>query len=408
MKIHKQKYTNFYRTIILFLLVVISSCTDNEVNPLFDQTVNERSEALKAEYSNILTATENGWIGYYSPNNNFGVYTMLMDFNEDGSVKINSDYSTGDEDNTITYRIDKTLKVELVLESFSVFSKIFEINNNNNGGEFVFNILSATENEVVLESKLDFGNDITILTLRKAAPEDSDFKAIYASEDAITGGPLDSGIRNILLNNVEIGKFSFNADDRTATITYLDENQEEVTETVRIVITKSGFFFFGPVSINGTDLNIFVSNGDSGYTDTANNALVIDDFLECPFDLSTFLGTYTANEDGYCDGCYQVTVTEGAELNSLVLTNLWDVGGTTVVMLDPDASVNNISFAFGDFLYVNSQLGNAFTYNPSAVTGDVADDISTYRTCDNYMNLYFRICGGPGCFGLQHIQLTKL
>lgn len=405
--IYKQK--NIYRAFILLLLVMISSCTDNEVDPLFNQTVNERTDALKAEYANILTAAENGWIGYYSPNSDFGVYTMLMDFDEDGSVKINSDYSAGSEDNTITYRLDKTLKIELVLESFAVFHKIFEINDNNNGGEFVFNILSATEDEVVLESKLDFGEDITIFTLRKAVPEDADFEAIYASEALLAGTPLDSGIRNILLNGEEIGTFAFNPSDRTATVTYLNEDLEEVSETVRLVIIRSGFIFFDPITINGAILNTFNYNDlNEEYVDTENSNLIISDFLECPFDLSTFIGTYSANEDGYCDGCYQVTVTEGAEPNTLVLSNLYDVGGTTVITLDPDAAVNNISFAFGDFLYTSASLGDGATYNPSAVTGNLADNISTYRTCDNYMDLYFRVCFPAGCFPLVHIQLTKL
>ena len=130
-----KKFHKLIRNInIVGLLFLVFGCTDNDIEPIFNRTINERTSALKAEYINALTSPENGWIGYYSPNRNFGYYTILMDFDEDGSVKINSDYNSGNDDNTITYRLDKTLKIELVLETYAVFHEIFSINNNNNGG----------------------------------------------------------------------------------------------------------------------------------------------------------------------------------------------------------------------------------------------------------------------------------
>lgn len=397
---------NINRVVVLLLLMLVFSCADNDVDPIFNQSVNERSAALRAEYLEILTAPDNGWVGYYTPNKDFGVYTMLMNFDKDGSVKINSDYNQGNEDNSISYRIDKTLKIELVLETFAVFHKIFEINNNNNKGEFVFNIISATEDEVVLESKLDFGDDVTVFKLRKASLEDLVVDDIYLTENDLVGTAEDSGLRNILLNNEVIGSFSYSPSDRIATITYLDVNQVEVVEKVRLGITNEGFFFFDPISINGTELNVFVTNGGKQYKDTANDQLIIDDFLLCPFDIDSFVGVYLANEDGYCDGCYEVTITKGATENSLILGNLYDVGGDTEITLIPE-SAPSVNFSFGDYLYTSADFGDGATYNPSAVTGDLNDDISSFSTCSNYMDLYFRLCFDAGCFPVIHIQLTK-
>lgn len=153
----------FKLTSLVLLTTFLSACTDTDVEPLFDQSVNERTEALKAQYLDVLTAPEFGWIGYYSPNKNSGVYTVLTNFDVDGSVLVHSDYDSGSQNKSITYRLDKTLKIELVFETHAVFHEIFEINNNRNAGEFVFNVLSATDDEVILESKLDYGDDITIL-----------------------------------------------------------------------------------------------------------------------------------------------------------------------------------------------------------------------------------------------------
>ena len=263
---------------VSILLLVVASCSDNEVEPLFDQTVNERADALKLEYSNILTSAENGWIGYYSPNKDFGAYTMLLDFDSNGDVSVNSDFEAGAQNKAITYRIDKTLKVELVFESTSVFSEIFAINNNNNQGEFVFNILSATQDEVILESKLDFGDDVTILTLQKADLSELDLEPIYDSVDDIAGDGTQSVFRNILLNDTVIGTFSFNSATRLTTVKYLNNEGEVVSVSFPIAITPTGFYLLVPLDVNGTILTSFTYNeAENEYENTADGLRIIYD-----------------------------------------------------------------------------------------------------------------------------------
>jgi len=269
---------------VLVLLLVVTSCEpDNEIEPLFDQSINERTEALKEEYLDILTSPSDGWLGYYSPNGSFGFYTMLLKFDTDGNVEIDSDYNTGDADNIITYRMDKTLKIELVFESTSVFSEIFAINNNNNGGEFVFNILSANENEVVLESKLDFGDDVTIFTLRRARTDELDLSPVYDSVGNITGDGTESVFRNILFNDEVIGTFSFNSVTRFATISYITNGVIQ-TVSVPIIITSSGFAFVESLNINGVILTSFDYNETENWYENPADALKIiyDDFPGIP------------------------------------------------------------------------------------------------------------------------------
>ncbi|GAA4234305.1 hypothetical protein GCM10022291_13350 [Postechiella marina] len=269
---------------VFMLLLVITSCnSDNEVEPLFDQSINERTDALKSEYSNILTAPENGWVGYYSPNESFGFYTVLFDFDENGSVALKSDYDSGSADNSVTYRIDKSLKIELVFESSSVFSQIFSLNNNDNGGEFVFNILSATDNEVVLESKLDYGSDITVFTLRRARADELDLAPVYASVNNISGDGTESVFRNILFNDEAIGSFSFNPTTRYATVTYLTDGEFEIV-SVPIIITATGFSFVDPLDINGVILTSFEYNDTENQFENPADALkiVYDDIPGLP------------------------------------------------------------------------------------------------------------------------------
>ncbi|WP_067148154.1 DUF4302 domain-containing protein [Pseudotamlana agarivorans] len=264
---------------VCMLLLTVTACTDNDVEPLFDQSINERIDEVKTEYTDILTSSEYGWVGYYSPNKDFGAFTMLMDFDDSGYVSIASDYLKGAEDNTITYRIAKTLKLELVLETHAVFHAIYEINDNNNDGEYVFNILSVTEDEVVLESKTDYGDDITIFTLRKATQADLDLQPTFDSVDNLTGDGSESVFRNILLNDQAIASFEFDASSRVATITYI-QNGQEITTTKPVVITAEGFYFIEPVEINGTILTSFTYDATNNeYVNTEDGLRIIYDQL---------------------------------------------------------------------------------------------------------------------------------
>lgn len=349
--------TNLY---ILVLLLAATGCSDNNVEPLFDKSINERTEALKTEYLNILTAPENGWIGYYSPNKTFGAYTMLMDFNTDGSVKINSDYDQGAEDNSITYRLDKTLKIELVLETFAVFHKIFEIGNNDNQGEFVFNILSATEDEVVLESKLDYGDDITIFTLRRATPDQLNLMPVYESVENVAGDGTESVFRNILLNDQVIGTFNFNPVTRLTTISYINDKGVVIKLSVAIAISSTGFNFLEPLDINGNILTNFTfdETKDEYVNDADGLRIIYDNLPGLPLDTFNFgvsheaavinldeLSKQSLGFNNFYDD-FSNTIANDLDLPGLQITNIifWDLNTGAVPYLNVRTNYGAVNY----------------------------------------------------------------
>ena len=294
------KYINkllAFLSVFVLLLLVVSCNSDNDIEPLFDQSINERTQALKTEYSNVLVSPENGWVGYYSPNDNFGFYTILLDFDSNGNVAIKSDYDLGSVDSNITYRIDKTLKLELVFESTSVFSEIFSLNDNNNQGEFVFNILSATQNEIVLESKLDFGSDVTILNLRRARPEELDLAPVFTSVKNISDDERQGLFSNILFNDIVIGKFSFNPITRFATVSYQNPDQTITVVNAPIIITPTGFVFVEPLNINGVTLTSFEFNeAENEYQNPADALRIIYDNIPYLFGVTDQAAVYNIDE----------------------------------------------------------------------------------------------------------------
>lgn len=335
---------------IIALLFVAISCTDNDVEPLFDKSINERVDQLKTEYSNTLTSAEYGWIGLYSPNENFGASTMLMDFNENGFVTIKSDYLKGTVDNTITYRLDKTLKLELVLETHSVFQSIYEYNFNNNDGEYVFNILSASAEEIVLESKTDYGSDITIFTLRPATPSDLDLEDIIASFDNLIADPENSVFRNILLDDAPIASFDFNPETRSATITFI-ENGKKVALVAPVVFTADGFSFLESVNVNGTILTSFTyDEANVEYYNESDGLKIIYD------NLPAFIG----NDAEYLINEVTPVFLYRPNLGSNPLTST----NHDQMIIDINNQLNEIGYAFNEYsLSLDFNKGNSCDNN---------------------------------------------
>ena len=70
---------------IWMLLLLVCSCTNGDVDSVFDKTPEERVEALKSEYSDILTSSPHGWKVYFSSVNTTGQWLVLMDFDKNAS-----------------------------------------------------------------------------------------------------------------------------------------------------------------------------------------------------------------------------------------------------------------------------------------------------------------------------------
>jgi hypothetical protein len=112
--------------LIPIIILLISAC-DDDIN-VFDKTADERANESIQNLKNELIAPDNGWRVLYTPSSDAGSYYVLMDFNEDNSVRIQTDF--GEEngrffDDTLTYRIDNSLNVELIFETYSFFSYLY-------------------------------------------------------------------------------------------------------------------------------------------------------------------------------------------------------------------------------------------------------------------------------------------
>ncbi len=285
--------------LLLFIGALFSACSDTDPEYLFDKSINDRFAELQAESNSKLTAPENGWLGYYSPNGETGAFSLLLKFHENGTVIMHSDYAGGFANDTITYSIKKQQDMTLVFESWSVLHSIYETNNNNFGGEYVFKLTEVTDDKILLTSKTDDGygdDDITELTLTPATAENWNLEPVYENANRLAGDATKSIFRNFEQDDQAFASFRYDAEYRTGVITYLKDG-ELIHVTVPIMIDAEGFQFMEEVEIEGRSMKSFVYNADEDVFENADASIklsygnapaftaegAVDDFLAMNF-----------------------------------------------------------------------------------------------------------------------------
>ena len=160
-----------YLVIYIFIVLTFFGCTgDDSPNlPPFEERVSSAITTLRSD----LTAPGLGWRLEYKPTPEAGVYFMLLKFT-DKEVTIQSDVVANDGfffEQTIPYRIDNALGLELILETFGAFHYLFELDQATFGAEFEFIFKEKDGDNLIFESKTDLFNP-TILTFEPASSGD--------------------------------------------------------------------------------------------------------------------------------------------------------------------------------------------------------------------------------------------
>ncbi len=135
----------------------------------------ERVDTALSGLRNDLTTPTQGWRIEYRPTPDAGAFLILMEFT-DKEVRIRSDVGANDGvfyDQTIPYRLDAALGLELILETYCVFAFLFEQDQGTFGAEFEFVFKSKEGENLLFESKSDIFTP-TQLLFEPAGPNDDD------------------------------------------------------------------------------------------------------------------------------------------------------------------------------------------------------------------------------------------
>ncbi|MBG6129272.1 hypothetical protein IWQ47_000035 [Aquimarina sp. EL_43] len=252
-------------TLLLITLGFMACSTDNEVEPLFDQDVDSRVDALLESYKKTLTDSEFGWKADYRPGNEItGVYNIYFKFNTDNSATIVSDHNNGENDTPTTYRVGKSQFPELVFENHSTLHSLFEAERFRLGAEFEFIIVSVSSDKIELKSKTDQGEDKSTLTLVKATADDKEnVEKLQGLDERVKDGHNTTLLfRGITITNsaadlIFSGSFSYDELTRIATVIYEDADNNEKIDELAIELTENGITFVNPVTFAGIEFQVF-------------------------------------------------------------------------------------------------------------------------------------------------------
>jgi hypothetical protein len=157
------------------MVVVLFSCKDDTVS-VFEKPADDRVDDAVSALHDDLIDPPNGWKLRYRPESGSGSYWVFLKFEDNGSVHILSDLGANDGeffDQTITYRVDSRLGIELILESYCFFSFLFEQEQATFGAEYEFHFVNKTPDDaLVFRSKSDVA-DATILVFEEAGPNEA-------------------------------------------------------------------------------------------------------------------------------------------------------------------------------------------------------------------------------------------
>ena len=138
-------------------------------------------EAIE-QLRNKLVEVPNGWATLYRPDaKSGGSYSLVLDFDADGSVRIQSD-ATFDggvyQDHTIRWRVSHLRKARLIFESYGLFHFFSERDRARYGGEHEFSYDGEENGELIFTSDTDYLLETGLTTMKFRARQQGDGEVI--------------------------------------------------------------------------------------------------------------------------------------------------------------------------------------------------------------------------------------
>ncbi len=246
---------------------------------------------------------------------------------------------------------------------------------------------------------------------------DSDDQSDNVHNTIISAGQyeFDLGVTVNTSGTIDIDVYTndISSSDRSFNISISEESTGSASDyTVPSSITVPANANKAVLSINSEDVtNTLVLKIEEVAGVFASEDIVINIIKVCPFDLNNFVGTYAAVEDGQYN--YEVVVTKGAG-DQLILENLYESGGTTILDVDtsnPDnPTISFPTFGNGGVLYVHSSYGDVYAVNPSTWGDyDSSYDTSALDICETTISLAFVRQVSIGIFStVVNVEMTKI
>ena len=172
-------------------LLLISSCSKPEVEPLFDKLPEERMLERNAELTGVLLGGENGWKAFLKTSLRGGGYGFYMDFDDQNKVTMVADWDdeSAKTPKESTYRVQYISNSTLIFDTYTYITILQDPNNVHNGGTQKEGLQSDIEFEYTKMS-----GDTVFLTGRKYRNTLYLIKATEAEQQSYSDGVYDGAV----------------------------------------------------------------------------------------------------------------------------------------------------------------------------------------------------------------------
>jgi hypothetical protein len=370
---------------IWMLLIVLTSCKDDDIN-IFEKSADERTAEAIAALKQELASPANGWKLQYRPENGSGSYNVLLTFDEDDQVTIKTDLGANNGEfftQTTTYRVDSSLGLELIFESYCFFSYLFEQEQASFGAEYEFNYLRKNEDgSLIFESKSD-PIDKTVLVFEEATAAD---------QTNLLGTNLSTKL-NTVADDLENFTSSFkliyddrnvvlyvSVDDFRRTISFKSATRKDnsgftaVNFTTPYVIKKDSLVL--DQALTRTLLSNNISIKSIYFSNLTNSTLNV---CPSPIDIHSMAGVTSANDDVHLE------------------SSLFDASGTQF-------TADDFFVASIDLVFINGQT--AWQQIQQDIHGALA--MQLYYNNDGFYGLGFVIQNDDGSITFALRQFTAV
>jgi hypothetical protein len=268
----KKIYNIFY---ILAAMLCFAACTP-EQDDYFDESSAERIKSTIAADTKVLTSASNGWLMKYYPDEylQYGGFNVLLKFSEDGSVTVANELYDADETATSLYQVKQDAGVVLTFDTYNELFHLFSdpedqfgLSQNGKGfeGDYDFLILEASADKVVLKGK----KSGTKAVLTPFTGDWTEYMTTIQEADEVMYNKKYS----FDVNGTAV---TVNTVNRTLSFSYTTSDGNEVSESMAYIVTPTGYEFYEPVNINGTEISGFDYNTASDdFSATDNKSITM-------------------------------------------------------------------------------------------------------------------------------------
>ncbi len=264
---------NILYLIVLFVSILLFSCTPQE-DSLFDESSSNRIDAALKAHQEVLKDAENGWLMEFFPakDQRYGGFNLLASFTDDAAKFAGENYLST-ETATGLYSLKQSAGPVLTFDTYNEIFHFFSNPNSNisgigdngvgMGGDFEFLVIKATQDSIILKGKKT-ANRIVMTPLANNVVWSDFIDDINAAADEMAFRKFDYQVNGKSI----VATVNY----RTLNFTYTNESGNEVKETASYIQTLTGYKLYKPINIEGISVSEFIYNPGNEFFVAKENA----------------------------------------------------------------------------------------------------------------------------------------